>query len=217
MNIQYRFEIILKASVSYAVLTRCGYDAEAFINLEDLRGIYEFNSIRTMTVPGDAVSSISEQILRNIEQTIKVERSKNYEQSITENHDRERDTVPSGRRNTDLSAGYDDGRTERYRKVRTSKDNLSEGEEELGVSGNADRGYSELSSGGDRRNSAEETRSDAPEDDERSRGYGEAESERSDGMGWISEQPESVDRGTAPERTDLHLTDRIVINIMPGS
>ena len=46
--------------------------------------------------------------------------------------------------------------------------------------------------------------------DERSRGYGGAESERSDGMGWISEQPESVDRGTAPERTDLHLTDNTV-------
>ena len=207
LNIQYRFEMLLKASVSYAVLTRCGYDAEAFINLEDLRGIYEFNSIRAMTVLGDAVSSISEQILRNIEQTLKVERSRNYEQSITENHDRERDTVPSGRSNTDLSAGYDDGRTERDRQVRTSQENLSEGEEELGVSGNADRGYSELSSGGNRRNSAEETRPDAPEDDERSRGYGGAESERSDSMGWISEQPESVDRGTAPERTDLHLTD----------
>ena len=175
LNIQYRFEILLKASVSYAVLTRCGYDAEAFINLEDLRGIYEFNSIRAMTVLGDAVSSISEQILRNIEQTLKIERSKNYEQSITENHDGERDTVPSGRSNTDLSAGYDYGRTESDRQVRTSQKNLSEGEEELGVSGNADRGYSELSSGGDRRNSAEETRPDAPEDDERSRGYGGAE------------------------------------------
>ncbi|WP_044974751.1 hypothetical protein [Ruminococcus sp. HUN007] len=78
MNIQYRFENLLKTSVPYAVLARCGYEADALTDLESLRGLYEFNSIKAMTVLGDAVSSISEQILRNIEKTLRIERSKNY-------------------------------------------------------------------------------------------------------------------------------------------
>lgn len=207
LNIQHRFENLLKTSISYAVLTRCGYDAEAYTDLENLRGLYEFNSIRAMTVLGDAVSSISEQILRNIEQTLKTERSKNYEQHITENNDRERDTIPPGRSDGNLSAGIDTGSSEGDRQIRTSQENISEREEELGISDNADRGNAELPSGGDRRNSSEAPRPDAPEDDAGSRSDGRTESERSDGLGWNSEQPESSNRGTDSERTDLHLKE----------
>ena len=206
-NIQHRFENLLKTSVSYAVLTRCGYDAEAYIDLDNFRGLYEFNSIRAMTVLGDAVSSISEQILRNIELTLKTERSKNYEQQITENDDRERDTVPSERSDGNLSAGIDAGRSEGDRQVRASQENISEREEDLGISGNADRGNSELTSSGDRRNSTETSRLDAPEDDAGSRSNGRIKSERSDGLGGNSEQPESINRGTDSERTDLHLKE----------
>ena len=207
LNIQHRFENLLKTSISYAVLTRCGYDAEAYTDLENLRGLYEFNSIRAMTVLGDAVSSISEQILRNIELTLKTERSKNYEQQITENNDRERDTVPSGRNDGNLSAGIDDGRSEGDRQIRTSQKNFSEKEEELGISDNVDRGNTELTSGGDRRNSTETYRTDAPEDDAGSRSDGRTESERSDGLGGNSEQPESSNRGTDSERTNIHLKE----------
>ena len=231
MSIRFRFEDLLKTSVSYTVLTRCGYDAEALTDLEDLRGLYEFNSIKAMTVLGDAVSTISEQILRNIEQTLRIEliktneqglsvesskeneheleteRSKNNEHSITENNDRERNTVPSGRNDTDISAGLGDGGTERDRQVRTSQENVPEGKEELGVSDDADRRNAERSSGGDRRGSAEETRTPASADDEESRSDGRAESERSDGLGRNSKQPESSDRGTDLSRTDILLKD----------
>ncbi|MBQ5990524.1 MAG: DEAD/DEAH box helicase family protein [Oscillospiraceae bacterium] len=231
MSIRFRFEDLLKTSVSYTVLTRCGYDAEALTDLEELRGLYEFNSIKAMTVLGDAVSTISEQILRNIEQTLRIEliknneqglgsessekneheleteRSKNNEHSITENHDRERDSVPSGRSDADISSGLGDGGTERNRQVRTSQENVSEGKEELGVSGDADRRNSELTSGGDRRNGKEETRTPASADDEESRSDGRAESERSDGLDRNSKQPESSDRGTDLSRTDIRLKD----------
>ena len=231
MSIRFRFEDLLKTSVSYTVLTRCGYDAEALTDLEDLRGLYEFNSIKAMTVLGDAVSTISEQILRNIEQTLRIEliknneqvlgsessekneheleteRSKNNEHSITENNDRERDSVPTGRSDTDISSGLEGGRTERDRQVRTSQENVPEGKEKLGISDDADRRNSELTSGGDRRNSAEETRTPASADDEGSRSNGRAESERSDGLGRNSEQPESSDRGTDLSRTDIRLKD----------
>ncbi len=231
MSIRFRFEDLLKTSVSYTVLTRCGYDAEALTDLEDLRGLYEFNSIKAMTVLGDAVSTISEQILRNIEQTLRIEliktneqglsvesskeneheleteRSKNNEHSITENNDRERNTVPSGRNDTDISAGLGDGGTKRDRQVRTSQENVPEGKEELGISDDADRRNSELTSGGDRRNSTEENRPSASADDERSRSDGRAESERPDDLGRNSEQPESSDRGTDLSRTDIRLKD----------
>lgn len=231
MSIRFRFEDLLKTSVSYTVLTRCGYDAEAQTDLEDLRGLYEFNSIKAMTVLGDAVSTISEQILRSVEMTLKAEliknneqglsvesnkeneqelsteRSKNNEHSITENNDRERESVSSGRNDTDISAGLGDGGTERDRQVRTSQENVPEGKEELGVSDYADRRNSERSSGGDRRDSTEATRPNASADDEGSRSDGRAESERSDGLDRNSEQPESGDRGTDLSRTDIRLKD----------
>ncbi len=205
LNVRIRFENLLRASVSYMVLTRCGYDAEAMVDLEDFRGIYEFNSITAMTVLGDAVSTLSEQILRSIELTLKIERSKENEQNITENNDRERNSVQTGRENRDLSSGMENEGTEGYREVRTSQENVPEGKEELAVSGDDDRRNSERTSGGDGQHSTEENgRNDLSDGEENGSDRG-TESERPDGMGGNDEQHHELSGGNNSERTDLRL------------
>ena len=100
-NISAEFERLLEASIAYTVLERCGYDAESIIDEDDFSRLYELNSIEAMSVLGTAVSDLSEQLLRNIERTVKAERSKenerNNENDSAGNNDRERYNVSSGR------------------------------------------------------------------------------------------------------------------------
>lgn len=205
LNVRIRFENLLRASVSYMVLTRCGYDAEAMVDLEDFRGIYEFNSITAMTVLGDAVSTLSEQILRSIELTLKIERSKENEQNITENNNRERNSVQTGRENRDLSSGIGDEGAEGYREVRTSQENVSEGKEELAVSGDDDRRNSERTSGRDRQHSTSENGQNGLSDGKADGIDRGTESERPDGMGGNDEQHHKLSGRNDSERTDLRL------------
>lgn len=46
-NIEVIFRDTIKASVQYAVLTRCGLDASLYIDADDLRGITNFNNVGT--------------------------------------------------------------------------------------------------------------------------------------------------------------------------
>lgn len=58
-------------SVEYCVLTRFGYNADDFISLDDFSAVCDFNTIDTMAVLGTAVSSLSEEILRETERSIR--------------------------------------------------------------------------------------------------------------------------------------------------
>ena len=61
----------VKSSVAFMVLTRCGYDARAFFTGEDFSHVYDFNTLKTISVLGDACSDISEMVLREIETTVR--------------------------------------------------------------------------------------------------------------------------------------------------
>jgi len=202
-----RFENLITASAGYAVLTRCGYDADAVIDEDIFSAVREFNSIPAVTVLGNSVSTVSEQILRSIEVTLKFERSRNHEQNITGNNDRERNPVQTGRSNTDLSSSTGSDRTEGNREVRTPQTNIPEGKEELAVPVDADGGNSEPASGGDRRSSEEQTEHSASDDDEGGRSDRESEGGRPDGLDRNDEQPEVSGRGTDSERDNLCLKE----------
>ena len=70
-NVQVEFEQLLETSLSYSLLSRCGYEPSAYFDEDDFRGIHDFNSIEAMSVLGTAVSDLSEQVLRTIERTLK--------------------------------------------------------------------------------------------------------------------------------------------------
>lgn len=211
LNVRSRFEGMLTTSIAYTVLTRCGYDADMYFEADDFREIHEFNSIEAMSVLGTATSELSEQILRNIERTLKNERSKENDRSITENNNRERNNLRSGREDADLSSRLGAAGAENNREVRTAQTDVSEEQQTVTVSGNAAERDAQQPLGGDRRGSDKETLGDSAADSERSGSYGGTESERPNDVGGTDEHLESAGGGADFQRTDLRLnTDETV-------
>ena len=69
-------------STTYMLLSRCGLAENAHFGLEDFMPVFDFNTSQTVDALGSAISGISEEILRNIEVTIKkYEREKLSERS----------------------------------------------------------------------------------------------------------------------------------------
>ena len=71
VNIRKNFRDLAVNSVEYCILTRFGYKADDFIPLDDFSAVCDFNTIDTMAVLGTAVSSLSEEILRDTERSIR--------------------------------------------------------------------------------------------------------------------------------------------------
>lgn len=213
-NVQSKFESLLETSIAYTVLTRCGYEAEMYIEPDDFRGIHEFNSVEAISILGNATSDLSEQILRNIELTLKTERSKENDRSITENNDRERNPVHSGREDADLSSRLGTSAAEGNREIRTDEKDFPDEQQERNLSGNAPEGNSEQPFDRDRRNSEPQALGNSPENGERSGSDRGTESDRPDGLGGNDEQSESSGRGNNNQRTDLQLNENEAVSEM---
>lgn len=211
LNISTEFERLLEASIAYTVLERCGYDAESIIDEDDFSKLYEFNSIEAMSVLGTAVSDLSEQLLRNIERTVKAERSKenerNNENDIAGNNDRERYNVPSGRENRDLSSGLGAAGTEAYRQVRSDAARLPEEAPESDISGDAPERDTERAPVGDGRDSEPPLGRNDAETGEVGGSDGRTEIHRSDEVGRSDEYAESAGGRSDTQRTDLQLNN----------
>ena len=73
INLDMRFRQTAEASVRYMVMCRMGISADDTIERDDLEFIADFNTPETISILGNAVSSISENALRNISETIRAE------------------------------------------------------------------------------------------------------------------------------------------------
>lgn len=81
-NIGAAFRNAVAVSVTYTVMSRCGLEPENYFTLEEFQSIFDFNTVDTVTAMGAAVSQSSEQVLRQIERTVKqYEREKEAERS----------------------------------------------------------------------------------------------------------------------------------------
>lgn len=69
---ELRDSFIRAASVStaYALISRCGYDPEAYFASEDFEFLREWNTLNAVTALGSAVSENTQLVLREIERTI---------------------------------------------------------------------------------------------------------------------------------------------------
>ena len=68
--VSVKFRMAVAASISYVVLSRCGFEPGKYLKSQDFRDITDFNTQRIIRVLGAAVSEYSEQILRTIAVTI---------------------------------------------------------------------------------------------------------------------------------------------------
>ena len=73
LNIDVEFQQTAETSIAYMVLQRLGINADEVFEREDFPHIMNFNTIPALSVLGNAVSSISEEALRNISETIRAE------------------------------------------------------------------------------------------------------------------------------------------------
>ena len=156
-NIGVAFRNAAVVSTTYALLSRCGMEPGEYFEHEDFLNVFDFNTPQTVAALGTAISQSSEQVLRQIEVTIKnYEREKVAERS--ESHER-----------TDLHAerGLSDSRFEPERtaadpvgQVREDAEELSEGTSPGAVEQPAAVGEAVPPSEGDRRNSEQPSGTD---------------------------------------------------------
>ena len=73
LNIDVEFQQTAESSIAYIVLQRLGINADNVFEREDFPHIMNFNTPETLSVLGNAVSSISEETLRGISETIRAE------------------------------------------------------------------------------------------------------------------------------------------------
>ncbi len=202
-NVGAAFRNAAAVSTTYAILSRCGLEPEEFFSPEDFLSVFDFNTPATVAALGTAVSENSEQILRQIEVTIRnYEREKNAERS--QSHER-----------TELSdqRGLSDPRPDADRAGAEAPGQVREDAEE--VPSRASPGAVESDDpqrdpvpapAGDRRDGSQPHGTDAPGAGEGRGGDGGTEGQRPNDLGGPDEYLQGPGGGDDPERADLQLS-----------
>ena len=228
-NVEVLFRNTLRASVQYAVLSRCGLDVSRYLDTEDLREITNFNTTAALACLGTAVSQGSRELLLEIGDTIrKIEREKAKNplaKSDREPYNDSRNFSTLKRERSDEHGDIDIHQTERV--SGSQSPNGREGERTADP-GPVRKGQGTISDGtpqgtlqldaADRQavGTSDRDRPDSPGTDGQSGGRdGEGtgrdrspESQQSDGMGAANEQHPAVSGGNRPKQPDLQLNTK---------
>ena len=203
-NIEVAFKNAAVVSITYSLMSRCGMQPEEHFEHEDFFSIFDFNTPRTVAALGTAVSEINEQVLRQIEVTIR-----NYERE----HSAER-TAAHGEqfdlheeRRLPDSRPEDRGAGAAPRQVRADAPEVPEGASSHSLEPDDLGGDSVSAPAGDRAGSAEPLRADDAGAGGGGRSDGSAESQRSHEMGGLDEHLQGAGRGDHPQRADLRITE----------
>ena len=225
-NVEVLFRNTLRASVQYAVLSRCGLDVSRYLDAEDFREITNFNTTAALACLGTAVSQGSRELLLEIGDTIrKIEREK-VKNSLAKSgvgpYNDKGDFSTLKHERSDKHGDIDIQQTER---VSGSQSPDGRGGERTADPGPVRKSQGEISDGApqgtlqfdaaDRQavGASDRDRPDSPGADGQSGGRnGEGtgrdrsiESQQSDGMGAADEQHPAVGGGDHPKRPNLQL------------
>ena len=201
-NIRVNFINAVSVSATYSVLSRCGLEPDEYFEHEDFLPIFDFNTVDTISELGTAVSGINQQILREIEITIKnYERERNAER--TENYDRtdlheERGLLHS---EPDLSRNGAD-----LRQVRDDEGGLSQEAQDRTLEQNDTSRRADAAPQRNRQDGERADRADDAGADEVGGSDGGIESDRPTQMGGLDEQLQSAGGGDYSSRTGVQLS-----------
>ena len=228
-NVEVLFRNTLRASVQYAVLSRCGLDVNRYLDTEDFREITNFNTTAALACLGTAVSQGSRELLLEIGDTIrKIEREKAKNplaKSDREPYNDSRNFSILKRERSDEHGDIDIHETER---VSGSQSPDGREGERTADPGPVRKGQGTISDGtpqgtlqldaADRQavGTSDRDRPDSPGTDGQSGGRdGEGtgrdrspESQQSDGMGAADKQHPAVSGGNRPKQPDLQLNTK---------
>ncbi len=203
-NIEVAFKNAAAVSITYSLMSRCGMQPEDHFEHEDFFSIFDFNTPRTVAALGTAVSEINEQVLRQIEVTIR-----NYEREHSAERTAEHGEQPDlhDERRLPDSRPEDRGAGAAPRQVRADAPEVPEGASSHSLEPDDLGGDSVSAPAGDRAGSAEPLRADDAGAGGGGRSDGSAESQRSHEMGGLDEHLQGAGRGDHPQRADLRITE----------
>ncbi len=184
----------VSTSTAYAIISRCGYNPEAYFAPEDFAFLTEWNTPEAATALGSAVSENTQLVLREIERTIR-----SYERSRYN----ERNSLQDSERRTDSESQPARGRANRP--VREDAPTLSQGAPAGAVEPARADGDAVRAPARDRDGGSEPHRPDAAEAGSiggRDRG---TESQRPAALDGSNERLQSPGRRSSSERVNLQL------------
>ena len=203
-NIEVAFKNAAAVSITYSLMSRCGMQPEDHFEHEDFFSIFDFNTPRTVAALGTAVSEINEQVLRQIEVTIR-----NYERE----HSAERTAAHGEQPDLHEERRLPDPRPEDRgagaapRQVRTDAPEVPEGASSHSLEPDDLGGNPVPAPAGDRAGGAEPLRADDAEAGFGGRSDGSAESPRSHEMGGPDEHLQGAGGGSDSRGADLRITE----------
>ena len=111
--INSEFRQVVFESVKFVALTRCGLSTDT-VDTDVFRNLSDFSDLAITDILGTAISNISEQVLREIEATVKtVERRNQNERNIEEQNNR-RNTAPAERGGYDILSNNQGRQPDRF-------------------------------------------------------------------------------------------------------
>ena len=201
-NIEMVFKNAVSVSITYSLMARCGLDPQDYFEHEDFLSIFDFSTPQTVAALGTAVSEINQQVLRQIETTIrKYEREHIAERTASNERTdlHEERGLSDSRPDSGTAAGSPAGQ------VRQDETELSEGAQTGALEQPASDGEAVPAPERDRRDGEPEAGADDAGADGEERTDGTDESVRSAEMGGADEQPESAGRGNDPDGAYIQL------------
>ena len=203
-NIEVAFKNAAAVSITYSLMSRCGMQPEDHFEHEDFFSIFDFNTPRTVAALGTAVSEINEQVLRQIEVTIR-----NYEREHSAERTAEHGEQPDlhDERRLHDSRPEDRGAGAAPRQVRADAPEVPEGASAHPLEPDDSGGNPVPAPAGDRAGGAEPLRADDAEAGGGGRSDGEPESPRPNEMGGPDEHLQGAGGGSDSRGADLRITE----------
>ena len=203
-NIEVAFKNAAAVSITYSLMSRCGMQPEEHFEHEDFFSIFDFNTPRTVAALGTAVSEINEQVLRQIEVTIR-----NYEREHSAERTAEHGEQPDLHEERRLhdSRPEDRGAGAAPRQVRADAPEVPEGASPHSLEPDDLGGNPVSAPAGDRAGGAEPSGADDAGAGGGGRSDGSAESQRSHEMGGPDEHLQGADGGSDSRGADLRITE----------
>ena len=203
-NIEVAFKNAAAVSITYSLMSRCGMQPEEHFEHEDFFSIFDFNTPRTVAALGTAVSEINEQVLRQIEVTIR-----NYEREHSAERTAEHGEQPDlhDERRLHDPRPEDRGAGAAPRQVRADAPEVPEGASAHPLEPDDLGGSPVPAPAGDRAGGAEPLRADDAEAGVGGRSDGSSESQRPDEMGGPDEHLQGAGGGSDSRGADLRITE----------
>ena len=203
-NIEVAFKNAAAVSITYSLMSRCGMQPEDHFEHEDFFSIFDFNTPRTVAALGTAVSEINEQVLRQIEVTIR-----NYEREHSAERMAEHGEQPDlhDERRLHDPRPEDRGAGAAPRQVRADAPEVPEGASAHPLEPDDLGGSPVPAPAGDRAGSAEPSGADDAGAGIGGGSDGGAESPRPNEMGGPDEHLQGAGGGSDSRGADLRITE----------